>query len=121
MSGEFRGEIAAPYERYRHRYPAEILAAMSAAFGAGVDDLAVDLECGTGQLTLPLAAGVGAVLGIDPEADMLTVARRAAQRSGVSNVSWMLGTDRDMPALRQLLGGILSSMVVDMRLRFRRP
>ena len=65
--------------------------------------------------------GVGAVLGIDPEADMLTVARRAAQRSGVSNVSWMLGTDRDMPALRQLLGGILSSMVVDMRLRFRRP
>ncbi len=104
MSEGFSGEVADLYERYRHGYPPEIVAAVGEAFGLGAVDVAVDLGCGTGQLTLPLAARARAVIGIDPEPDMLTVARRAAERSGVRNVSWMVGSDRDVPALGRALG-----------------
>ena len=103
MSEGFGGEVADLYKRYRHGYPAEIVAAVGDAFGLGAGDVAVDMGCGTGQLTLPLAARVRAIIGIDPEPDMLAVAQRAAKRSGVSNVSWMVGSDRDLRALGRAL------------------
>lgn len=105
VSEGFGGEVAEIYERYRHGYPAEILAAMVDAFALGLADVAVDLGCGTGQVALPLAAVVGAVVGVDPEPDMLMVARRAASRLGLRNASWVIGDDRDLPALGQALGG----------------
>ncbi len=64
----------------------------------------LDLGCGTGQLSLPLAARVPAVVGVDPEPDMLMLARQAATERGVANVSWMLGADSDVPTLGHLLG-----------------
>lgn len=101
----FRGEIADLYHRYRHGYPAAVLDAVTGIFGLTVDDLAVDLGCGTGQLTLPMAARVRAVIGVDPERDMLQRARQAARDAGVANVVWMLGADADLPAVRALLAG----------------
>src|ERR1700679_3925280 len=76
MTEGFGGQVAEIYERYRHGYPAEILAAVVDAFALGPRDVAVDLGCGTGQVVLPLAATVRAVVGVDPEPDMLRVARR---------------------------------------------
>jgi len=96
--------VAELYERYRHGYPAEILAAVVDAFALDSRGVAVDLGCGTGQLALPLAAVVGAVVGVDPEPDMLIVARRAAERLEVSNASWVIGDDRDLLALGRALG-----------------
>lgn len=100
----FRGEVADLYHMYRHGYPAAVFDALVDAFGLSDQDVAVDLGCGTGQLTLPMAGRVRAVLGMDPEPDMLRRARRAAQDEGLSNVSWMIGADTDVPALRGLLG-----------------
>jgi ubiquinone/menaquinone biosynthesis C-methylase UbiE len=104
MSRGFGGEVAELYDRYRHGYPEEILAAMGNAFALGFDDVVVDLGCGTGQVALPIAARVREVVGIDPEPDMLIVARRAAERLGVSNVNWVIGDERDLPALGHALG-----------------
>lgn len=78
--------------------------AITEAFGLGSGDLAVDLGCGTGQLSLPLAARVRAVLGVDPEPDMLLLARQAARDLGVANVCWLLGADSDLATLGPLLG-----------------
>ena len=100
----FRGEIADLYHRYRHGYPAAVLDAVTGIFGLTSDDLAVDMGCGTGQLTLPLAARVRGVVGVDPERDMLQRAWKAARDAGVANVTWMLGADTDLPAVRALLG-----------------
>lgn len=100
----FRGEVADLYHRYRHGYPAAVIDALAGAFGLTGQDVVVDLGCGTGQLTLPMARRVRAVVGVDPEPDMLRRARRAATDSGVPNVSWILGADTDIPALRGLLG-----------------
>jgi ubiquinone/menaquinone biosynthesis C-methylase UbiE len=100
----FGGEVAEFYHRYRHGYPAAVIDVVAGAFKLSAEDLVVDLGCGTGQLTLPIARRVRAVVGMDPEPDMLRRARQAAGEEDVPNVSWMLGGDTDLPALLGLLG-----------------
>ncbi|MEU9508016.1 methyltransferase domain-containing protein [Micromonospora sp. NPDC048170] len=104
MGTGFSGEVAAYYARHRRGYPPEVLDAVVGAFGLGDGDTVIDLGCGTGQLSLPLAARVGTVVGVDPEPDMLALARRAALDAGVTNTAWLLGADSDLPALGRLLG-----------------
>jgi ubiquinone/menaquinone biosynthesis C-methylase UbiE len=100
----FSGEVADFCHRYRHGYPAAVLDALVGAFGLTSQDVVVDLGCGTGQLALPMAARVRAVVGVDPEPDMLQRARQAADERDVQNVTWMIGADTDIPALQRLLG-----------------
>jgi SAM-dependent methyltransferase len=104
MDPGFGGEVATYYAKHRRGYPAAVVDAIVDALALTDDDLVVDLGCGTGQLTLPLAARVRAVVGMDPAPDMLVLARRTAQRSGAANTSWVLGADSDLPALGALLG-----------------
>jgi SAM-dependent methyltransferase len=104
MDPGFRGEVADFYHKYRRGYPPAVIAAVADAFQLTGDDVVVDVGCGTGQLTLPVAARVRAVAGVDPEPDMLARARRAARDQGIANVSWLIGTDTDIPAIRALLG-----------------
>lgn len=102
---------AGPYERAKERGVKLI--------GATAHYVTVDLGCGTGQLALPMAARVRAVLGVDPEPDMLMRARRAAGDAGVTNVSWMIGADTDMPAIRALLGsGAVGAVTVGQALHW---
>ncbi|MFI7079555.1 class I SAM-dependent methyltransferase [Micromonospora sp. NPDC049903] len=100
----FGGEVARLYQRYRRGYPPAVFDVLATTFGLTPQDVVVDLGCGTGQLTLPIAARVRAVVGIDPEPDMLVLARRAAEDQRVDNVSWLLGADSDLPALGRLFG-----------------
>jgi ubiquinone/menaquinone biosynthesis C-methylase UbiE len=104
MNRGFSGEVADFYSRYRRGYPPSAIQAVVDVFALTHHDVVVDLGCGTGQLTLPMASRVRAALGVDPEPDMLMHARRTADQQGVSNASWMIGTDADMPAIGQLLG-----------------
>ena len=71
----FRG-FADIYERFRPS-PPEILAEILSRY-ARVDfpSLVVDLGCGTGLSTRYWAAKAGQVIGIDPSADMLNLARK---------------------------------------------
>jgi len=104
MDPGFRGEVADFYQRYRRGYPPAAIDALADAFGLSRDDIAVDLGCGTGQLTLPLARRVRAVAGIDPEPDMLARARQGARDQGITNTTWLIGADTDLPAVGSLLG-----------------
>ncbi len=76
MRASFSGAVATYYARHRRGYPPEVLDALVDAFGLGAADTVVDLGCGTGQLSLPLAARVGSIVGVDPEPDMLAGRRR---------------------------------------------
>ena len=98
----FGGEVAQLYQRFRRGYPDETIDALTQAFHLGADDVVLDVGCGTGQLTLPLARRVRAVVGLDPEADMLAQARTAA--GDQHNATWVLGSDHDVPAIAQLVG-----------------
>lgn len=100
----FSGEVADNYARFRRGYPSAVVDALADAFGLDDTDVAIDLGCGTGQLTLPLAGRVRAVVGVDPEPDMLRHAGAVARDRGVRNASWMVGFDSDLPAVAALLG-----------------
>ena len=83
----FGGEVAGFYHQYRRGYPPAVIDTLTGAFGLTDSDVVIDLGCGTGQLTLPIARRVHAVAGEDPEPDMLVRARQAAAEQGVRNVS----------------------------------
>jgi trans-aconitate methyltransferase len=101
----FGGEVAGFYHQYRRGYPSAVIDTLTGALGLTSDVVVIDLGCGTGQLTLPVARRVQAVAGVDPEPDMLARAWQAAGDQGVTNASWVLGADTDLPALAALLGG----------------
>ncbi|WP_431802782.1 class I SAM-dependent methyltransferase [Microbacterium sp. bgisy203] len=66
------------------------------ALAADVDASAiVDLGCGTGMLTTTLARPGRSVVGVDPSAAMLDVARA---RPGGDQVDWIRGDSRALPA-----------------------
>jgi len=117
----FGGEVAEFYHRYRHGYPGPVIDVLVEAFGLSGRDLVVDVGCGTGQLALPIASRVRAVVGMDPEPDMLRRARQAARDAGISSVSWMLGADTDLPALQDLFGaGSIAAVTVSQALHWMR-
>jgi SAM-dependent methyltransferase len=100
----FGGEVAKYYAKYRRGYPSAVVDSIAATFGLTGDDVVIDLGCGTGQLTLPLAERVRSVVGVDPEPDMLVLARLTAEAQGITNISWLLGADQNVPNLAALLG-----------------
>ena len=93
----FSGEVARLYETYRRGYPASVIDAIVDVFGLSTDDSVIDLGCGTGQLTVPLAKRVRVVVGVDPEPDMLWLAR--GHDSEAPNITWVLGSDEDLQAI----------------------
>jgi SAM-dependent methyltransferase len=103
-NGEFTGEVADRYAKYRRGYREELFDLLSTEFALGEESRVLDLVCGTGQLTIPLAARAGAVVGMDPSADMLALGRAAGRAAGASNIGWLLGADDDVGALKSLLG-----------------
>lgn len=79
-----------------------------AAVDAG--DLVVEVGCGTGRLTLPLAGLTRArVLGVDTEPRMLDVARA---KDVAGRVEWMRGSAYRLPVANGTAGLVLMVMVV---------
>lgn len=104
MAPEFGGEVASCYSKYRRGYDESVIDWLADALALDSDSIVVDLGCGTGQLAIPISARVRAVVGIDPEPEMLVRAAAEAARRGRTNVSWMLGSDGDVAALGALVG-----------------
>jgi ubiquinone/menaquinone biosynthesis C-methylase UbiE len=104
VEGPFSGEVAEYYARFRRGYPGLIVKAIVERLTLTPEDVVVDLGCGTGLLALALASHVRVVVGMDPEPDMLAIARRCAATGGTANTTWLLGGDADVGVLRSLLG-----------------
>lgn len=94
--GLFNG-TAWHYARFRPGYPKPFFDDIVAQFRLDGTGRLLDLGCGTGQLTLPLAAHVAEAVGMDPEPEMLTEAARQARAAGVINVTWAQGGSEDLP------------------------
>jgi len=75
---------AETYERFREPYPAAFFAKLAERLGLDGNERLIDLGTGPGILALGFASYVGSVLGVDPEAEMITVARANAAEAGVA-------------------------------------
>jgi ubiquinone/menaquinone biosynthesis C-methylase UbiE len=91
------GGTAWHYARYRPDYPSAFLDDLILRLGLVGTGRLLDLGCGTGQLTLPLAGHVAEAIGIDPEPDMLAEASRQAREQAITNVRWAQGSSSDLP------------------------
>src|ERR1700730_3363940 len=89
--------IAATYDKARG-YSPEVLSLWLDVVAAHIPlslDLIVDVGCGTGRFSLPLAHRFQArVIGIDPSQKMLEVAR---QKTAGDRVEFRQGTAEDVP------------------------
>lgn len=85
------------YARYRPGYPQDFLDDLVQSLGLDGTGRLLDLGCGTGLLTLPLAAHVAEAVGMDLEPEMLTEATRQAREAAVTNVIWAQGNSADLP------------------------
>jgi SAM-dependent methyltransferase len=97
---EFSGEVAAAYARYRRGFPPAVVDELVRALDLPPDAFVLDLGCGTGQLTVPLAGRYARVAGADPSPDMLALARSAAP----PGIGWLLAADTDLDRLPLLAG-----------------
>jgi SAM-dependent methyltransferase len=84
--------VAAP--GFRERRNQESLALLLARLGLVGGESVLEVGCGTGALTLPLAAAVGehgSIVAIDISEPMLRVARQRVEERGLNNVTLRLG------------------------------
>lgn len=86
------------YSRGRTPYPPELAEALTAALGLDGSGRLLDVGCGPGSVTLLLAPRFAEAVGLDPDADMLAEARRAADRAGVGHVTWRRLRAEQLPA-----------------------
>ncbi len=59
-----------------------------ALLDSGPDDRVLDLFCGLGNFTLPLARRAGRVSGVEGAAELVEAGRENAQRNGLYNIDW---------------------------------
>ncbi|HVU25605.1 MAG TPA: class I SAM-dependent methyltransferase [Opitutus sp.] len=89
---------AACYARYRSPYPAALVADLLARAGTTGRGRLLDLACGPGRVTLPLARAFADVWANDLEPEMIAVGKREAARCGVENIRWLAGRAEELAA-----------------------
>lgn len=79
----------APYYKFRAPYSPAAFESIQASFGLNRGSRALDLGCGPGTVTIPLARIVGSVVAVDPCVEMIEEGRKAAALAGCDNIRWL--------------------------------
>ncbi|GAA0896478.1 class I SAM-dependent methyltransferase [Pseudonocardia zijingensis] len=96
--GRVFDEVPELYDRVRPGYPDELFADLAAVGGIDGRSSVLEVGCGTGQATVPLAALASAVTAVEPGPGMAALARRrvaALGNVGVGKVDVELATFED--------------------------
>lgn len=94
----YRG-AAAHYRPGRPPYSSQLEAALTSVLGLDGTGRLLDVGCGPGILAVRLAGLFAEVVGVDPDADMLAEAAKAAAGAGVANVRWVHALAEDLPGV----------------------
>jgi SAM-dependent methyltransferase len=86
------------YEQGRTPYAPGLADAFARALALDGRGRLLDAGCGPGTVTLPLAPLFEAVIGLDPDPEMLARASRAAARRGIENATWVRERAEALPA-----------------------
>ena len=83
--GRLFNQVPELYDRVRPGYPDELFADLTAVAGLGARSSVLEVGCGTGQATRPLAALAGSVTAVEAGPEMAAFARR--RLAGLGNVT----------------------------------
>ncbi len=78
----------AAYYKFRAPYAPAAFSSIQASFGLNHRSRVLDLGCGPGTVTVPLAQRVGSVVAVDPCVEMIEEGRKHAESAGCSNIQW---------------------------------
>lgn len=84
------------YSHYRPAYPASLVTVLRDTFQLDGTGRLLDLGCGPGSVTIPIAHLFGRVVAMDPEPDMLAEGRAVASRARAGNIEWVRGSSHDL-------------------------
>ena len=76
------------YALYRPAYPDALLSHLRNAAGTTGQGMLVDLACGPGRVTIPMAAHFRHIVAIDVEPEMIALSKQRASRLGVTSIDW---------------------------------
>ncbi len=79
------------YDRFRPPYPDALFADLRTRLPVTGTGRLLDLACGTGQVTVPLAADFDEVVAIDLEPETVAFARGKVEDRGPSGITWAVG------------------------------
>src|SRR6266536_1190072 len=79
---------AAYYARGRAAYPATLADLFATELRLDGSGRLLDVGCGPGSLTLPLAGLFEQAIGLDADAEMIVEAGRLAAQAGILNTRW---------------------------------
>jgi SAM-dependent methyltransferase len=88
---------AAHYRRGRPPYSADLESSLADELGLDGTGRLLDGGCGPGILTVRLAHLFEEAVGLDPDAEMLAEARRAAGERGVTGIRWVRARAEELP------------------------
>jgi SAM-dependent methyltransferase len=86
------------YEQGRLPYAPGLADALARSLALDGQGRLLDVGCGPGTVTLRLAPLFEAVVGVDPDADMLAYAAQAAAEQSVGNATWVRMRAEALPA-----------------------
>jgi ubiquinone/menaquinone biosynthesis C-methylase UbiE len=86
------------YEQGRLPYAPGLADAFARSLALDGRGRLLDVGCGPGKVTLLLAPLFEAVVGLDPDPEMLLCASRAAAEQGIGNASWVRERAEALPA-----------------------
>jgi SAM-dependent methyltransferase len=90
---------SAPYYlRGRPPYAPELADALRRILALDGRGRLLDVGCGPGVVTLPLAHHFTEAVGLDPDPGMLAEGARRAADAGVANITWVRGRAEELPA-----------------------
>lgn len=87
------------YRRGRPAYSAELNAVLERELGLDGSGCLLDVGCGPGTLTVPLADSFAEVIGLDPDPAMLVEALQHARDHDTSGITWVQARAEEIPDL----------------------
>lgn len=88
------------YAKYRPEYPEMVFHDIVHFYKLDGRGDMLDIGCGTGELSLPLAKYFNKVLAIDPDPDMLKLAKGKATKEKISTIEWRQGSSKDLSDIK---------------------
>lgn len=85
------------YQRGRPPYASGLVDRITESLSLDGTGRLLDVGCGPGIITLPLAAGFREAVGLDPDAAMLAEAVSRARSLGIANVQWIRARAEELP------------------------